>query len=136
MASKAKENNADIQPIGKRNKELGRCGEEAATRFLIRHGYEIVERNWKCRAGEADIIVRDGETVVFVEVKTRSSLDRGMPAEAVDARKRSHYERIAAYFLKDYDAVDVPVRFDIISIVVIGPDRAMIRHHIDAFGVA
>ncbi len=123
-------------PIGKRNKELGRRGEEAATRFLKRHGYEIIKRNWKCIYGEADIIALDDETVVFVEVKTRSSYEQGMPAEAVDAKKRSRYERIAALFLKDYEVMDVPVRFDIMSIVVIAPDRALIRHHIDAFGTA
>ena len=84
-------------------------------------------------AGEADIIARDGDSVVFVEVKTRSSCDCGMPAEAVDEAKRDRYERIAALFLQGFDVVDVPVRFDIVSIVAISPDRAMIRHHINAF---
>ena len=71
--------------------------------------------------------------VVFVEGKTRSSCDCGMPAEAVDEAKRDRYERIAALFLQGFDVVDVPVRFDIVSIVAISPDRAMIRHHINAF---
>lgn len=119
--------------IGKRNAELGRRGEDAAARFLYRRGYEIVERNWTCPAGEADIVARDGETVVFVEVKTRSSCEKGLPSEAVDAEKRERYERIAALFLQGFDVVDVPVRFDIVSIVVIAPDRALIRHHINAF---
>ena len=70
---------------------------------------------------------------MFVEVKTRSSCDYGMPAEAVDEAKRDRYERIAALFLQGFDVVDVPVRFDIVSIVAISPDRAMIRHHINAF---
>ncbi len=118
---------------GKRNADLGRRGEDAAARFLDRRGYEIVERNWTCSAGEADIVARDGDAVVFVEVKTRSSCEKGFPSEAVDAEKRERYERIAAQFLQGYDAVDVPVRFDIVSIVVISPDRAMIRHHINAF---
>ncbi|WP_420870335.1 YraN family protein, partial [Eggerthella sinensis] len=121
------------KPAGLRNADLGRRGEDAAARFLDRRGYEIVERNWTCAAGEADIVARDEETVVFVEVKTRSSCERGLPSEAVDAEKRERYERIAALFLQGYDVVDVPVRFDIISLVVIGPDRAMIRHHINAF---
>ena len=114
--------------VGERNAELGRRGEDAAARFLDRRGYEIVERNWTCAAGEADIIARDGDSVVFVEVKTRSSCDYGMPAEAVDEAKR-----IAALFLQGFHVVDVPVRFDIVSIVAISPDRAMIRHHINAF---
>ena len=108
-------------------------GQAAASRVLDRRGYEIVERNWTCAAGEADIIARDGDSVVFVEVKTRSSCDYGMPAEAVDEAKRDRYERIAALFLQGFHVVDVPVRFAIVSIVAISPDRAMIRHHINAF---
>ncbi len=96
-------------------------------------GYEIVERNWTCSAGEADIIARDEEWVVFVEVKTRSSCEKGFPSEAVDPEKRKRYENIAALFLRDYDVVDVPVRFDVVSIVLVAPDRAMIRHHINAY---
>ena len=121
------------EAIGRRNQELGRRGEDAAARFLDRRGYDIVERNWTCAAGEADIIARDGEALVFVEVKTRSNTEKGLPSEAVDAGKRRRYERIAALFLVDYDVVDVPVRFDVVSIVVVPPDRAFIRHHIGAF---
>ena len=73
---------------------------------------------------------------MFVEVKTRSNCERGLPSEAVDAEKRKRYERIAACFLADYDVVDVPVRFDIIGIVAVAEDRAMIRHHINAFCAA
>ena len=94
---------------------------------------DIVERNWTCAAGEADIIARDGEALVFVEVKTRSNTEKGLPSEAVDAGKRRRYERIAALFLVDYDVVDVPVRLDMVSTVVVPPDRAFIRHHIGAF---
>ena len=112
------------------NAELGRRGEDAAARFLYRRGYDIVERNWKCAAGEADIIARDGDAVVFVEVKTRSSVEKGLPSDAVDKRKRERYEKIAALFLA---AVDVPVRFDVVSLLVIGADRALVRHHINAF---
>ena len=121
------------EAIGCRNRELGRRGEDAAARFLDRRGYDIVERNRTCAAGEADIIARDGEALVFVEVKTRSNTEKGLPSEAVDAGKRRRYERIAALFLVDYDVVDVPVRFDVVSIVVVPPDRAFIRHHIGAF---
>lgn len=121
--------------LGRRNIELGQRGEDAAARFLYRRGYDIVERNWTCLAGEADIIARDGEALVFIEVKTRSSTEKGLPSEAVNATKRSRYERIAALFLQDYDVVDVPVRFDVVSIVVVAADRALIRHHINAFAV-
>lgn len=116
------------------SKELGRRGEKAAARFLEQRGYEIVERNWVCFAGEADIIARDGDTLCFVEVKTRSQLEKGFPSEAVDARKRDKYERIAACYLKDYEICDIRVRFDVISILVLSEDRAFLRFHINAFG--
>lgn len=118
---------------GTRNKELGRRGEEAAARYLVNRGYDILERNWSCLAGEADIIAKDGSVLVFVEVKTRSSVEKGFPAEAVGAAKRDKYERIALAYLTTCDYVDMPVRFDVVSIVVMAPDRAFIRHHIGAF---
>lgn len=121
---------------GVRNKELGLRGEEAAAYFLVRRGYDIVARNWTCFAGEADIIARDGAALVFVEVKTRSSYEKGLPGEAVNKEKRRRYEKIAAAFLSQYEVVDVPLRFDVVSIVAVAPDRAMIRHHINAFAAA
>ena len=117
------------------NLDLGRRGEEAAARFLVRRGYEVIERNWTCPAGEADIIAKDDECVVFVEVKTRMDEDQGVPEEAVSAEKRKRYERIAAFFLRDYDEVNIQVRFDVIGILVLTSDRALVRHHINAFGV-
>lgn len=120
---------------GGRNRELGRRGEEAAVRFLHRHGYDIVARNWECGFGEADIIARDSNALVFVEVKTRSNCSKGLPAEAVDAGKQSRYEKIALSFLSRHSLdVDLPVRFDVVSIVVVAPDRAVVRHTIGAFG--
>ena len=118
------------------NKKLGERGECAAALFLERRNYEIIERNWFCPGGEADIIARDSDgALVFVEVKTRSDVDKGFPSEAVTAVKRKRYEKIAAYYLSDHPLADVCVRFDVISIVVIAPERAFIRHHINAFGV-
>lgn len=121
---------------GERNAELGARGEEAAARFLVRRGYDVLERNWKCYAGEADIIARDEENLIFCEVKTRKDCQKGFPAEAVTAEKREKYEKIALAFLRDYEVVDIAVRFDVISIVVMPPDRALIRHHIAAFNAA
>ena len=118
-----------------RHNDTGKWGEELATEMLRGKGYTIIERDWHSGHRDIDIIARspDLRTIVFVEVKTRSSCDCGMPAEAVDEAKRDRYERIAALFLQGFDVVDVPVRFDIVSIVAISPDRAMIRHHINAF---
>lgn len=116
-----------------KNKSLGAKGEEAAARFLEHRGYEILERNWKCDAGEVDIIAKDDDWLVFVEVKTRRNTDQGFPNEAVTERKRERFEKIAIAYLAERDYVDLPVRFDIVSLVVIGKDKAMIRHHINAF---
>ena len=118
---------------GKHNTELGRRGENAAARFLDRRGYEILERNWECAAGEADIIARDGDVLVFVEVKTRSSTEKGLPAEAVDEAKRKRYGRIASLYVKNYEVPDVSVRFDVVSLLVIAPDRVLMHHYINAF---
>ena len=115
-----------------RSRDLGRRGEEAAAKFLHRHGYDVVERNWTCGAGEADIIARDGATLVFVEVKTRRGVDHGFPGEAVDAAKRKRYERIALAYQAERRLGDVAMRFDVVSIVV-SDRRAVIRHHINAF---
>ena len=67
---------------------VGRYGEQCAADHLAAAGLEILARNWRCRAGELDIVARDGSQLVFVEVKTRSSLAFGTPAEAVDRRSR------------------------------------------------
>lgn len=116
--------NADIKTKSK----LEKSGENAAARFLDHMGYEIVERNWTCSAGEVDLIVRNDDALVFVEVKTRSGAENGLPHNEVDAAKISRYERIAALFLRSYDVVDVQVRFDIVSVLVVSSDRALIRH--------
>lgn len=115
------------------NKDLGARGEEAAAQYLYKRGYEIEYRNWTCPAGEADIIARDENALVFVEVKTRTGCEKGLPEEAVNERKRRRYENIAATYLAQNDVVDMQVRFDIVSILVVAEDRALIRHHINAF---
>ena len=114
---------------------LGARGEDAAVRALTSKGYEILERNWKCRYGEADIIALDGSgTIVFVEVKTRRSINAGLPEEAISKAKRRRYENIALEYLSHGDWDDgTPVRFDAICICVKDRNRAMLRHHIGYF---
>lgn len=135
MAKKSKKASSPIDGKG-HNKELGRRGEEAAVQYLYRRGYSIEYRNWVCAAGEADIIARDENVLVFVEVKTRMGADKGLPEEAVNEEKRRRYEKIAGMFLAEYDDCDLQVRFDIVAITVISPEKAFIRHHINAFGAA
>jgi putative endonuclease len=127
------EASAESQQISLSSKELGRRGERAAARFLERKGYEILDTNWACFAGEADIIALDGSTLCFIEVKTRTGVQKGFPAEAVDAKKRARYEKIAACYLQNYEKPDIYVRFDVISILVLSESRAFLRLHTNAF---
>lgn len=117
------------------NQKLGQRGEDAAVRFLERKGFYIHDRNWRCEAGEVDIVAEDEDSLVFVEVKTRSNCEKGLPEEAVGAEKRRRYERIAGYYLRDNSFVDTCVRFDVISILVVSSDRAFLRHHRGAYSV-
>lgn len=116
-------------------KELGRKGEDSAQRFLEKQGYRVLERNWVCSAGEADLIVTDDETLVFVEVKTRTNESRGLPEDAVTRDKRRRYENIAISYLRSCDISEMAIRFDVIAIMVVGGERAFLRHHINAFAV-
>ncbi len=115
------------------NKSLGKRGEDAAARYLEKHDYEIIERNWTCPAGEVDIIARDFDALVFCEVKTRTNINKGFPTDAVDEKKRAKYEQIAMWYLRDYEFSDAPVRFDVISIMAVNDERALLRHYVNAF---
>ncbi len=81
-------------------------------------------------------MAKNDDAIVFVEVKTRTNLELGLPEDAVGPKKRRKYECLAAMYLQDHDYVDMSVRFDVIGILVLKPDRAFIRHHINAFGAA
>lgn len=114
-------------------KELGTRGEDAACAFLERRGHTIVERNWKDKRGEIDIISLEGEELVLTEVKTRSGEDFGSPEDAVDPRKQKRLRRLGGAYLTHASLDDVSVRFDVIAIRYLGDDRALLRHHRDAF---
>ena len=118
-------------------RELGRKGEDAAARYLGARGYRILQRNWRCRFGEADIIAQDPDgTVCFVEVKTRRSMEAGLPEESVTPKKRSRYEKIAMCYIVQEDIDDnTALRFDAIAICVADGRRAMLRHHRSCFNV-
>lgn len=105
---------------------------KASERFLESRGYEILEAGWESPAGGADIIARDDEAIVFIEVNAHAGAEAGFPSEADTAAKRARFERAAIAYMAGYGETDVPVRFDIISMVVIGESRAMLRHHINA----
>jgi putative endonuclease len=94
----------------------GRWGERLAASHYRRRGYEVVERNWRCPAGELDLVVRVGRTIVFVEVKARRSADFGGAVAAVDHRKQLRLRRLAAAWLAANDVRGVDVRFDVVAI--------------------
>jgi len=116
-------------------RELGIRGEDAASSYLERIGMTIVERNWRCPAGEVDIVALDGETLVLCEVKTRSTIGKGSPEEAVTPTKQKRIGRIARTYLAYAAVAPCSVRFDVISIMLLGEDRALLRHHRAAFAL-
>lgn len=97
-------------------RELGNSGEEKAVEFLKKMGYEILHRNFRCKLGEVDIIAKEGNTVVFVEVKTRRSLKFGYPSEAVTITKQRHLKRVAEYFVQRQKVKDCMFRFDVVEV--------------------
>jgi putative endonuclease len=115
-------------------KQLGDRGEDIACQFLEGRGAQVVERNWRCQAGEADVIAREGGDLVFVEVKTRRSDSAGFPEDAVDHEKRRRYEKIAMEYLFSHDLPSARVRFDVIALLLSGDNKAFLRHHRDAYG--
>lgn len=121
---------------GVRNKKLGYRGETTATEFLQLHGYTILDRNWKCAYGEVDIVAEEDGFIVFVEVKTRNNITSGFPSESITPKKRAKYENIALAYLASHSCQNAQIRFDVISIVVLHGEKALLRHHINAFGVA
>ncbi|EIV95944.1 YraN family protein [Frankia sp. QA3] len=95
---------------------LGRFGEEVASRHLAAGGAAILDRNWRCREGELDLVVQDGPDLVFCEVKTRSGTRYGSAAEAVVGRKAARIRRLAARWLAEHPHVPSPVRFDVVLV--------------------
>jgi len=99
-------------------KELGKKGEEKAIRFLKKRGYRLIEKNYVCKMGEMDIIAREKDTLVFIEVKTRTSMMFGPPQLAVTSSKQRQLSKIALYYLKEKRLEDVKARFDVVAILL------------------
>lgn len=101
-----------------RNQALGAYGERVAEAYLRSLGMVVLARNWYCRFGEVDLVARDGSTLVFCEVKTRTGTSHGTPVEAVVGRKAVRLRRLAAHWLEVHDVEPLAVRIDVISVVV------------------
>lgn len=99
------------------NQYIGKIGEQKASVYLKNHGYEILERNYRIRGGEIDIIAKMEKTVVFAEVKTRTQEAYGAPAEAVNYYKRENIRKTAQYYIMEKN-LDLPCRFDVLEVYV------------------
>jgi len=100
------------------NKILGNYGESLAQQYLQERGYRILEKNFRNKLGEIDLIALDGKTVCFVEVKTRHSVEQGQPYEAINSWKIRKLSQMATYYLKHKcHSLEILSRFDVISIV-------------------
>ena len=114
---------------------LGRLGEELASRRLQRLGYEILEMNYRCALGEIDLVARDGDVLVFVEIKTRKNRPLGEAKEAVHRRKQIQLSRIALAYLKSKNLWGTKARFDVVAVGV-GEEKEEIEVIRDAFELA
>ncbi|MFI5783655.1 YraN family protein [Nocardia sp. NPDC051570] len=113
------------------NLALGAHGEELAARYLRDAGMRIVDRNWRCRYGELDLIARDAAVTAFVEVKTRSGLSFGRPAEAVTWIKQQRIRQLAVLWLREHPGPWRRIRFDVVSVLLL-PDREPVIEHLEA----
>jgi putative endonuclease len=103
---------------GDGRRALGSRGEQAVAEWYEANGYEVVARNWRCRDGELDLIVRQGRRVVFCEVKTRTTDAFGVPAEAVTGPKQARIRRLAARWLQEAAPIRaVSIRFDVAAVL-------------------
>lgn len=107
---------------------VGEYGERLAVRLLTEQGLEVLDRNWRCAAGELDIVARDGAELVFVEVKTRRSTAYGHPAEAVTPAKLGRLRRLAALWLRAHEARAAGIRIDVVAVLLPRSGRARLEH--------
>lgn len=96
----------------------GRVGEELAIKYLQNKGYKIIEKNFQCRQGEIDIIAKDKDEIVIIEVKTRKCLEYGKPAEAVNETKKKHIYKATEYYLYIKKLEKAYVRIDVIEVYI------------------
>lgn len=113
--------------------ELGRRGERLVERHLLARGYRLIERNWRCRHGEIDLVMRDGDSVVFVEVKTRTSTAYGHPFEAITPAKLSRMRRLAGLWCEAHPRERGRVRLDAVAVLAPRDGVPHIEHLVGVF---
>jgi len=112
---------------------LGSYGERIAVRVLTDAGLTVLDRNWRCRQGELDVVARDGDALVFCEVKTRTGTGFGHPVEAVTAAKRRRLRLLARSWLAAHDHHAPDLRFDVVGVHVPARGPARVTHLRNAF---
>ena len=112
---------------------IGERGEAAAIRFLEKKGYRILDKNYRCKSGEIDIVARDKDSIAFVEVKTRTSIEFGLPEESLSWRKKVHLTKVALNYLSHRSIKGVNCRFDVVSVLMKGENNHSIHLIKDAF---
>lgn len=115
--------------------DLGQLGEKLACDFLKKKGYEILDQNYRTRCGEIDIVAREGDTLVFVEVKTRTNRMFGLPEEAIDARKQHKLSMTAEHYLAARHLYEKDYRIDSVAVEIDETGaEPRIRHEEDVVG--
>ena len=107
---------------------LGRYGERLAARYLEDRGMQVVDRNWRCAHGELDLVARDGDCLVFCEVKTRRSVRFGDPVEAITPTKAARLRRLAAAWLREHEVHAGRIRIDVVGVLRPASGPAVVRH--------
>lgn len=111
----------------------GKEGEKIACNYLIERGYKILEKNYHYGHGEIDIIAKDRDTLVFVEVKYRKSLEYGMPEDSITRKKQLQIRKIAEAYLYQNKIENQSCRIDVISILHLQNENPVVNHYIDVF---
>lgn len=112
------------------NKEKGEIGEKIASKYLLSKGAEILENNYRIKSGEVDIIAKLDNELIFVEVKSRSSIRYGYPSESVNYNKIKKITNTAKYYILKNNLYNVPIRFDVVEIYF---SEHRINHIVNAF---
>lgn len=110
-----------------RKQVIGKYGEDLAASFLKDRGYSVIERNWRCSIGEIDLIARNKNFLVFVEVKTRNGSGFGHPFEAITAKKVLRMRRLSAKWVADHNLQELNLRLDAIAVLISG-GKVSIEH--------
>lgn len=119
--------------MGKNTSLSGKEGEELACRYITEKGFRIIERNYRFHKGEIDIIAKDQETLVFIEVKYRKTLEYGYPVESITPNKVKQIRHIASAYLFERKIDNTACRFDVIAILETEGRKPVIEHFFNAF---